>query len=151
MKISSVELVFENCECYTISKDHIKFFEIYCPADSNPQINRATISIAGFSMILDSRVPCQTHANTYKNAMQRLIGRDVTSIEVSYTDGKFRRMYLDWPDGNWFQHPDQYCTFAPNGDILYEHSPYGCSVIEPEYLDDVSPYIGSVFLQSLKG
>lgn len=115
-KLERLELIFENCDVYTLTPDMIEKLsirgisngiDVNCYQYTNGETQETQIC-SGLALLINKKG--MKSSDSYYNSVfreekrqsleERVFGNDITSIELHFTNGEKRQIYIPWNDDN---------------------------------------------------
>lgn len=142
--ISSVMLVFENCETAIIPVQSILWLH---RGESTNVIHRYSNSINSYDMIQEFGIAieksCEVDLFSNVTLAERLASYDVTQVVFNYTNNIEADMFLiDW-DTNSAQYSstNQRLTFSPLGHLIFISTTAGIVKYDEDAIDTMAKYV----------
>lgn len=146
--ITSVELVFENCEVINIERKNILWAHI---GGEHNQLTRCSNSLyfseclKEFGIVIRNSV--LTELSTFGSTMsERISVRDVTHVTFCDTCGNTKTYALDWvPEGMECQNNQysiyQRVQFTPNGHLIFISTVASMIQVDVDNIDDSADWV----------
>ena len=142
MNITSVKLIFENCEAIDIPFNDILFLHIGKEyKKTHRTFNSLSIEtvLKEFAIALNKYIECNFWNN--QSIEERLAMRDITWVELCNNNEKVS-YYIEWPEYDEHYSTAQRLQYTPDGNLIFTSSTQSFIKIETDDIDHMAKSIG---------